>query len=668
MGGYINIVILLSFKIQEIIKMATSHPTFGNAVQDYFIDRFREVYEERRQRLAQVKTREDALAYVESVRKKIRSVFPLPRERTPLNPVCTGTIRRDGFRIEKTIFYSRPDYPVTSSLYIPDKPTGAGVVFLCGHSANGKAAPYYQIGCQDLAMQGYVVLAIDPVAQGERYQFLNEKNTHSINGYCTREHNMMGKQLLLTGDFFGAWRAWDAMRALDLLLERPEVKPDHIGMTGCSGGGTMTTFVNALEDRLTMAAASCYVTSWRRNIENEIPADIEQIPPGISALGCEMSDFIIARAPRPFMIMAQKNDFFDARGAQEAYEDARHIYDLLGAGDNIKIGVAPLSHGFSVHHREYVSEFFNVSSGNGGAWKEPEGMEPVPDKELQCLPVGQVEYLTGRRMLRDFIREQADALAAARPKHTPAELKKVMAERLQVTEPKVPYYRILRVQVTDADTPEQKIFSRFALEVEPKIPAVMKLMSNDGYYHLPRGEKAFLYIPHLDSVDELRDMNFDDNGTVFGLDVRGIGDTLPLGCDQWNRYFFAPYTHDYHYASCHMMLGESYLGAKVRDILGAIALLKEYGYREIHIAGRGQGSIPAALAALIFGEAKGVTLLNAPESWDSMLREAITLWPQSCMLPGILAETDLPEIYAAIPNLKMVHPWDNMFHQKELKF
>ncbi len=649
--------------------MATFQPTFGNSIQDYFIGRFREVYEARRQRLAELKTREDALAYIASVRAKIKSAFCLPQEKTPLNTVCTGTVQYDGYRVEKTIFYSRPDFPVTANLYIPDnlnKPA-PGVVFLCGHSQNGKAAPYYQTGCRGLAMQGYIVLALDPAGQGERYQFLNVPNTNSISGFCTREHNMIGKQLLLTGDYFGAWRAWDAIRGIDLLLERADIDPANIGMTGCSGGGTMTTFVNAIDGRLTMAAASCYVTTWRRNIENEIPADIEQMPPAISAMGCEMGDFILAQAPRPFMIMAQRNDFFDARGAEETYEEVKRVYDLLGAGDKIKIGVGPLGHGFAIYHREFVYEFFNTMSGRGGAWKEPE-IEPAPDKEIQCLPVGQVEYLTGRKMIRDFAREQADACAAARPKRSPAELKKLLADRLQTGETKVPYYRVLRIQATNAGTPQQKFFSRFALEVEPKIPAVLKLMAAADYYHLPKGEKAFIYIPHLDSVDELKDMSFDENAAVFGLDVRGVGETTPLGCDQWDRYFFAPYTHDYHYASCHLMLGESYLGAKVRDILGAIALLKDRGYSEIHIAGRGQGAIPAALAAAISGEIKAVTLYNAPESWDSMLRDAVTLWPQSCMLHDVLKDFDLPDVYQILPGLKMIDPWNNMFQSKSLSF
>lgn len=78
----------------------------------------------------------------------------------------------------------------------------------------------------------------------------------------------------------------------------------------------MTTFVNALEDRLTMAAPSCYITTWVHNVENELPADSEQMPPGTLAAGLEMGDFLIARAPRPLVVLGQSNDF-STRAAPE---------------------------------------------------------------------------------------------------------------------------------------------------------------------------------------------------------------------------------------------------------------------------------------------------------------------------------------------------------------
>ncbi len=651
--------------------MSAYQATFGNSIQDYFTGRIRKVCTQRQERFVTLKTREDAEAYVSEVQEKILKIFALPQEKSALNAVITGTVEGEGYRVEKVIYHSRPSFPVTANLYVPaklDKPAPA-VLFLCGHSQDGKAGAVYHTACQVLARQGYVVLVVDPISQGERYQFLNTPNSGTFSGQsCCSEHNMVGKQLQLVGEYFGSWRAWDAIRGLDYLRERAEVDKARIGITGNSGGGTMTTFVNALEDRFIMAAPSCYITSWRRNIENELPADIEQMPPGITGLGLEMGDLLIARAPRPLIILAQKNDFFDARGSEETYRDVKRIYELLGAEDKVKLFVGPTNHGYSRHNREAMYEFFNIQSGLGGKYIEPEEMTLLEGKQLLCVPVGQVEYLAGRKMVRDFVQEKADKLAAARTEKSPEELRQLLKAKLQLGNQNVPYYRILRGQVQEAGLPRQKVFSRFALEVNSKIPTVMRLMANESYFHLPEGKKAVLYIPHLDTMGELMTMNFNADQKVFGLDVQGIGDTLPAGCDQGSKDFFVPYRSDYHFASLYLIFGETYLGAKVREILGALALLESKGYDEIHLAGRGQGAIPAALAALIYGKTSKVTLLNAPKSWDAMLRDPVTLWPQSAMLPGILKDTDLPEIYGAIADCKIMHEWDNMFKSHSDRF
>ena len=69
----------------------------------------------------------------------LRSLGDLP-ERTPLNPRVVGTLPRDGYRVEKVIFESRPGHHVTANLYLPDgKPPFPGVLVPCGHSDNGKA-------------------------------------------------------------------------------------------------------------------------------------------------------------------------------------------------------------------------------------------------------------------------------------------------------------------------------------------------------------------------------------------------------------------------------------------------------------------------------------------------------------------------------------------------
>ena len=150
---------------------------FPRMVQRYFVGRVRRAEQEGIKRMAALKTKADAENYVREVREKIRQSFgPFP-QKTPLEPRVTGIVDRDTYRIEKVIFESRPGFLVTGNLYIPKgrKFPLPGVVGTCGHSTNGKAETAYQSFSQGLARMGYVVLIYDPIGQGERLQYPDEK-------------------------------------------------------------------------------------------------------------------------------------------------------------------------------------------------------------------------------------------------------------------------------------------------------------------------------------------------------------------------------------------------------------------------------------------------------------------------------------------------------------
>ncbi|MEY4484988.1 MAG: hypothetical protein RL693_2440, partial [Verrucomicrobiota bacterium] len=183
-----------------------------------------------------LKTNADAEGYVKSVQERIRQCFGPPPEKTPLNARITRTLERADYRIENIIFESRPGYLVTGNLYLPvgRKFPVPGVIGVCGHSLNGKAAEAYQTFAQGLARQGMVCFIIDPAGQGERFQYLNDKRGSRFGG-SVAEHIQMGNQQTLVGEFLGAWFAWDGIRALDYLLSRKEVDPEQVGVTGNSG-------------------------------------------------------------------------------------------------------------------------------------------------------------------------------------------------------------------------------------------------------------------------------------------------------------------------------------------------------------------------------------------------------------------------------------------------
>ena len=375
-------------------------------VHEWFVKQVREAEQRGNARRDALKTKADAERYVADVRKRIQQSFgPFPKK-TPLKPRVTKVIERDAYRIENVIFESRPGFLVTANLYVPKGRSGKlpGVVGTCGHSSNGKAAAAYQSFAQGLARQGYVVLLFDPIGQGERSQYVDEKLKDRLR-VGTRQHLHAGNQQFLVGEFLGTWRAWDGIRALDYLLTRKEVDPKRVGVTGNSGGGTMTTWLCGVEHRWSMAAPSCFVTTFRRNLENELPADTEQCPPKALALGLDHSDFIAAMAPKPVILLAKEKDFFDVRGTQEAYARLKRLYKLLGHEENVAMFVGPTYHGYSQENREAMYGWFNKATGVSKGTKEP-ALKLENDETLWCTPRGQVAELKSRTVF-EFTREKA---------------------------------------------------------------------------------------------------------------------------------------------------------------------------------------------------------------------------------------------------------------------
>ncbi|MFA6567267.1 MAG: acetylxylan esterase [Victivallales bacterium] len=656
--------------IEEKAPLAAMMPVNGRMLHDFYGRKIRTLHEDRKLRLKEISTRGQAEAYVAEVRSKIAGCFGNFPERTPLNSQIAGIVSKRDFTIEKIIFESRPGYFVTGLFYLPTVRSGKipGVLGLCGHSWNGKAEKVYYRFCQALAMKGFAVFMIDPVGQGERLQFLKEKPAFNGDGKsCIQEHSMLGKHLGLCGEFFGAWRAWDGIRALDYLCGRPEIDVKRIGVTGNSGGGTLTAYINALDERPTMVAPGCFITSYLRNFENELPVDSEQVPPGILARGCEMADFIIARAPRPVLILGQKNDFFDPRGTIEAYDDALHIYRLLGAENNIKLFIGPDGHGYHLDNREAMYDFFVKNANLNFSKDEPEEVVPLADSELSCAPDGQVVNMAGNLIIPDYLRNKSEQLASERRLLKESELITSVRRKLSIPPvDKVPEYRILRpVNFSNPDGSEDGgIMNRFLVKTEHDIECALVFISREECFHFPEGDKACLYVSHLSAEAEIRGgiLGQAHGEKCFALDIRDIGNPRPVSCWRGGEYFDLDWV-DHFYASTGIMLDEPLLSGKVRDTLSAISLLKDRGYQQIHLIGRGFGSMVAAFAGLLSNDVTKVSLVNAPLSYAEMVRNGVSLWPLSCMVPGVLDSFDLPDVYRALTGkqLRVINPWDSMF-------
>lgn len=657
---------------------------FPRMVHEFFVRQVRESGERHVHKLNQVQTKADAEGYVRDAQARIRQAFGSEPERTPLNPRVTGTVERDTYRIENVIFDSRPGFPVTANLYIPKgqnspMPT---VVGTCGHSTNGKAAEAYQSFAQGLARQGYVCLIFDPIGQGERLQYVKEDLSPKV-GVGVGEHLHAGNQQFLVGEFFGMWRAWDGIRALDYVLTRPEVDKERIGVTGNSGGGTMTTWLCGVEQRWAMGAPSCFVTTFRRNMENELPQDTEQCPPRALALDLDHADFLAAMAPKPIIILAKERDYFDVRGSEETYQRLRRLYRMLDAEDNVALFYGPTGHGYSQESREAMYSWFNRATGTTVADSERtfDGVlqattnvkfaaEPEivieKDETLWCTPKGQVAADAKTLTVFDFTREKSKQLASTRKALRGAELRQAVMDVLKLPEKRnaAPDYRNWRY-LGSRGYPTKHAMS-YTIETEPGIQAIVYRLTTEAWHSRPprAGKRAILYVPHLSSDDELREeplirevIQAEPDSPVFTCDVRGIGESLPDTCNPGS--FHSAYGNDYFYAIHSLMLDRPYLGQKTFDVLRVLDWLASVGHTDIHLIGRGWGALAATFAAVMSDQVKQVTLKNALTSYAEIAETEHYNWPLSTLLPNVLAHFDLPDCFVELKskNLRRIASW-----------
>ena len=314
------------------------------------------------------------------------------------------------------IFESRPEFFVTAALFLPDssrhKPPYPGVLIPCGHSENGKAYESYQTMGASLALAGLAALVFDPIDQGERFQLLDATGKPVLGGVTG--HTMVGVGAMLLGRSVAQFEIWDGMRALDYLLSRPEVDPARVGVTGNSGGGTQASYLMALDERLKVAAPSCYLTGFKALLGTIGPQDGEQNIFGQLAFGLDHADYILMRAPAPFLICAATNDFFDIGGAWETFRYAKRLYTRLGFAERVELMENDAPHNYNTLQRQSVLRWMSRwLLGRDAPLVEPP-IALFTDEELRVTPRGQVMLIPGARTAYDFNAELAKQLAAKR--------------------------------------------------------------------------------------------------------------------------------------------------------------------------------------------------------------------------------------------------------------
>lgn len=639
------------------LEMADNQPVINNFLQEYYLKKLSHNAYKRSLERQNILTVDDVFRLKEDVRNKAQLCYGSLPERTPLNIKITGELKRSSYTIQNLIYESRPGYPVTANLYLPhDGPQKKpAVLCTCGHSANGKAYTLYQEFARHLARMGYISLIYDPPGQGERIEYHNHPDQRKIRS-GTYVHNHLGNLMTLNGDNFAAWETWDGIRGIDYLLSRSDVDPKRVGVTGNSGGGTQTSHLNCLDDRISFSAPSCFVTKFIYNLQNELPTDAEQVIPGWIAQGLDMADFFITQIPRPVILIGQQQDFFDFRGLKATYQELKRLYTILGKPDNIQLHMGPGRHGFHKDGREAMYKFFNAFSGISASPIEPTE-QPEKDKDLYAAPEGQILNLKPKTT-HDFIAEKSERICKERKsKRKPNNLAQVIQKVLVIPDSEfkgiVPGYSTIQL-----DTPIEsdrkgraKTIASYLVSNDPPSKYLLRQHSLEDAQgrEVPDGEDAYLHVSHLSSDEDLSsgivtDQFPEETKSLFTLDVRGSGPLyLKIAGDRGND-FLQYYGGDFMYANHGFLLNVPLAGRRVLDVLSSFQWLRSRGYKKIALSGRGIGALYAQLAAAIDSSLTSLTLVDNVISFESLTENPRYQWPFSAMIPDVLNHFDLPEL------------------------
>jgi dienelactone hydrolase len=263
-------------------------------------------------------------------------LWPLP-ERTPLKAQTTGVLDREGFRVEKVHFQSRPGLYVTANFYLPRKVEGRlpTVLYLCGHSNRGRdgnKAAFHHHGVW-FATHGFACLIVDSLQLGEVAGIHHGTYRENRWWWQARGYTPAGVE------------CWNGIRALDYLQGRAEVDPERIAVTGISGGGAATFWITAADPRVKVAVPVSGMGDLETYVTDRIIDGHCDCMLLVNTYRWEWTTIAALVAPRPLLFANSDHDsIFPMSGNARIAERLRKLYKALGKPEAFDTVVVPGDH------------------------------------------------------------------------------------------------------------------------------------------------------------------------------------------------------------------------------------------------------------------------------------------------------------------------------------
>lgn len=567
-------------------------------------------------------------------RPEIRRMFmdslglePLP-PRTPLNAKVTGGFEQSTFRVENVVFESMPGLFVTGNLYLPKTPDGQKsptILYVCGHSPSplGAKVEYQRHGVY-FAQNGFVSFVLDTIEFGE------------ISGIHHGTHDLEMWYWLSLGYSPAAAEVWNAMRALDYLETRSEVDTSKFGITGRSGGGAITWFTAAADDRIKVAAP--VHGTWTIGPHVVVDAVHENCDCIYfwNPWQLDLSTVGALIAPRPLKIVnATKDESFPPEGYRRLFEMLKPVYYWYGSEDKISEFELPTGHQDLPPYRKEANEWLSRWLTGKVIPFDESNLELADKSKLQVLQ----KYPTNARnegIHKDFIRTRE----ITAPKNL-SEWQKRRTELVDILRTRV--FRAFpdrKVPFESLKAPERGWTTRYADAYNVEFTTDESLRVH-GQLFIPRNGKAkhpaLVYVKG--ETDVVYGVDFDNLLSAFNNHVVLV--LKPRAVD---------YPIDnYRLAATKMtagLLGTTVEGMQLWDVLRSLDYLlneEKLPLSSISLYGRKEMSAVCMYAAALDERITRVIVDDPPESH----------WTGPAFL-NVLRYTDIPEVAALLMPRELV--------------
>lgn len=280
---------------------------------------------------------------------------PLP-EKTPLEPVITAVTDHPEFRVERLQFQSRPGLYVTGNLYLPKERSGPvpAILYVCGHGQTKKdgisygSKPNYQHHGGWFARNGYACLIIDTLQLGEIEGIHHGTYRYNMWWWLNRGYTPAGVE------------AWNCVRALDYLETRPEIDAKRLGVTGRSGGGAYSWWIAAIDERIQVAVPVAGITDLQNYVVDGCVEGHCDCMFMVNTYRWDYPMLAALVAPRPLLISNTDSDgIFPLDGVVRTFEQARKIYSLYGAKDQVALNITAGGHKDTQELQVHAFRWFN---------------------------------------------------------------------------------------------------------------------------------------------------------------------------------------------------------------------------------------------------------------------------------------------------------------------